>query len=158
MTKCNGIKLTDRVLCRRRSTLFSSSCLLILSQIYRKVFSFLGMLRLFFTPFSLSQKRQRILLIFFPRVYRIKHEVLCNSRLKISFHPTCLMKIVHYFLTVIRLNPRLKVYIKAINPLLRANKYETTTELFVTSSCILKNSNQITCRLLGYVKIESCVD
>lgn len=112
----------------------------------------------FFYSFQFISKEATNSFDFFPRVYRIKHEVLCNSRLKISFHPTCLMKIIHYFLTVIRLNPRLKVYIKAINPLLRANKYETTTELFVTSSCILKNSNQITCRLLRYVKIESCVD
>lgn len=67
MTKRNGIKLTDRVLCRRRSTAIQSSCcLLILSQIYWKVVSLLGMLRLF-TPFSLPQKGQRILFDFLPQ-------------------------------------------------------------------------------------------
>lgn len=67
MTKRNGIKLTDRVLCRRRSTAIQSSCcLLILSQIYWKVVSLLRMLRLF-TPFSLPQKRQRILFDFLPQ-------------------------------------------------------------------------------------------
>ena len=97
MTKRNGIKLTDRVLCRRRSTAIQSSCCYFIPDLLKSCFTFRDVKTFYSFQFT-SKEATNSFWFSSPRVNRIKHKLPCNSRLKIPFQQTCLMKIIRALL------------------------------------------------------------